>query len=73
MVGIRFPVEQDHFRHRENALHDGINLFGVAALREVGDAFDQLTGHVRNSSAWGRAGTDDSTEKNKSSAWSAGA
>ena len=46
MVSVGFPVEEDDLGDGEDCLDDRVDLRAVAAFREVGDAFDELSGHA---------------------------
>ena len=46
VVGIGFAVEQDHLGDGEDRLHDGVDLGGIAAFGEIGDALDELARHL---------------------------
>ena len=45
VIGIGFAVEQHHLGNGEDGLHDGVDLGGIAALGEIGDALHELSRH----------------------------
>jgi len=46
MIGVRFAIQQDHFRDRNDGLDDGIHLGGIAPFGKVGNALNQLSRHL---------------------------
>jgi hypothetical protein len=45
VVGVRLPIEQNHFRNAENRLDDGVHPGAITPFGKIGDTLYQLSRH----------------------------